>query len=63
MEEPGYSAYAVMQVASSLISDDLEKLVGSVRELVGETDFTFRVGESDDTLTGDETNGGKGKRD
>ena len=25
--EPGYSAFAVMQVASSLISQDLEKLI------------------------------------
>ena len=25
--EPGYSAFAVMQIASSLVSDDLEKLI------------------------------------
>ena len=43
IEEPGYSAYAVMQVASSLISDDLEHLVASVSELVGEVDFSFKA--------------------
>lgn len=25
--EPGYSAFAVMQIASSLVSDDMEKLI------------------------------------
>ncbi|KFX90595.1 hypothetical protein V490_06378 [Pseudogymnoascus sp. VKM F-3557] len=40
MEEPGYSAYACLQVASSLITDDLARLVESVKELVGETDFS-----------------------
>ena len=28
--EPGYAAFAVMQIASSLISDDLGKLIGCV---------------------------------
>lgn len=52
VEELGYSAYAVMQVASALIVDDLERLVGEVRELVGEVDFSFQVQED-----------GKGKQD
>lgn len=47
MEEPGYSAYACLQVASSLITDDLARLVESVKELVGETDFSFVVREAD----------------
>ncbi|TVY78574.1 Uncharacterized protein LSUE1_G003688 [Lachnellula suecica] len=50
VEEPGYSAYAVMQVASSLITDDLVRLVDSVRDLVGETDFSFRVDGSEHSL-------------
>lgn len=56
MEEPGYSAYACLQVASSLITDDLARLVESVKELVGETDFSFVVREADSTAKG-------GKRD
>lgn len=63
MEEPGYSAYAVMQVASTLVTDDLARLVDCVKELVGETDFSFTVGTSEDTLTGSGEDEGKGKRD
>lgn len=65
VEEPGYSAYAVLQVASSLITDDLARLVDSVRDLVGETDFSFAVSMSDSTFdsTESERNSGKGKKD
>ncbi|MCJ1474859.1 hypothetical protein MMC13_003519 [Lambiella insularis] len=41
--EPGYAAFAVRQVASSLINDDLKKLLDHIKELVGETDFSFHV--------------------
>ena len=41
--EPGYSAFAVMQVASGMISGDLEKLITNVKSLVGEVDFSFHV--------------------
>ncbi|RDL39937.1 Uncharacterized protein BP5553_04277 [Venustampulla echinocandica] len=65
VEELGYSAYAVMQVASSLVSDDLERLVDDVRDLVGETDFSFMVNDSNSSVdsTGSETGDIKGKRD
>lgn len=70
VEEPGYSAYAVMQVASGLMMDDLRRLVDSVRALVGETDFSFRVDGSESsfesTVVESESDGGegrKGKRD
>jgi hypothetical protein len=64
VEEPGYSAYAVMQVASSLVMDDLRRLVENVKELVGEVDFSFTVvegGSSDSSTIGGHD--GKGKRD
>lgn len=62
--EPAYSAYAVMQVASSLVSDDLARLVDHVKDLVGETDFSFRVAGIEDTLTGSDADSiGKGKKD
>lgn len=57
--EPGYAAFAVMQIASGLISNDLGKLIASVpltilplieltkpsnvKALVGEVDFSFHV--------------------
>jgi len=45
VEEPGYSAYAVLQVCSSLVMDDLRRLVDHVRDLVGETDFSFKISD------------------
>jgi hypothetical protein len=65
VEEPGYSAYAVMQVASSLVTDDLKRLVEDVKSLVGEVDFSFKVvsseTSSDTEITG--ADNGKGKQD
>ena len=63
--EEGYASFAVTQVASSLISVDLGKLVENVRVLVGEVNFTWgpveqMVGMSGVTLT---ENGGKTKRE
>jgi hypothetical protein len=63
VEEPGYSAYAVMQVASSLLTDDLARLVDHVKDLVGETDFSFLVNDSSVDSGGSEGGLGKGKQD
>jgi len=63
VEEPGYSAYAVMQVTSSLIHDDLKKLVLLVKELVGEVDFGFEGGNASADSINDGENGQKGKKD
>jgi hypothetical protein len=65
VEEPGYSAYAVMQVASSLVTDDLKGLVEDVKSLVGEVDFSFKIVSSEaSSETGiPTTNNGKGKQD
>lgn len=68
VEDPGYSAYACLQVASSLIVDDLARLVDHVKDLVGETDFSFKVSASlSDTAfessTLEEGSLGKGKKD
>ncbi|KAK9358397.1 hypothetical protein V1504DRAFT_435832 [Lipomyces starkeyi] len=41
--EPGYAAFAVSQVASKLIRDDLERLLKNVKRLVGEVDFSFHI--------------------
>ena len=65
VKEPGYSAYACLQVASSLITDDLARLVENVKDLVGETDFTFKVSASDSSFdsTASDQSSGKGKKD
>jgi hypothetical protein len=65
VEEPGYSAYAVLQVCSSLVSDDLARLVDHVKDLVGETDFSFKVSMSENSVesTASEESSGKGKQD
>jgi hypothetical protein len=65
--EPGYSAYACLQVASSLVTDDLARLIEHVKDLVGETDFTFKISSSDTSFdsigSGSEMPSGKGKKD
>jgi hypothetical protein len=43
VSEEGYSAYATLQVAITLVSGDLERLIDNVRELVGEVDFRYAV--------------------
>lgn len=64
VEEPGYSAYAVLQVCSSLVTDDLARLVDHVKDLVGETDFSFNVSMSDSSVDSTASEGsGKGKTD
>jgi len=65
VEEPGYSAYAVLQVCSSLVTDDLARLVDHVKDLVGETDFSFKVSVSQTSMdsTASEGSSGKGKTD
>jgi hypothetical protein len=66
ISEPCYAAFAVLEVASTLIVEELGYTVKKVQELVGEVDFSFHVvSTSDDassftTLLGDEE---KGKKD
>lgn len=70
INEPCYAAFAVLEVASSLIVEEVGGIVRGVRELVGEVDFSFHVvstktgdGASVNTLLGEEEDGEKGKRD
>ncbi|KAK2053360.1 hypothetical protein LY76DRAFT_554120 [Colletotrichum caudatum] len=62
VEQHGYTEFAVLQVCSSLVCDDLEGLVRSISSLVGVVDFSFRINQSETTLTSSEEEG-KGKRD
>lgn len=68
--EPCYAVFAVLEVASRLIVEEVGEILTRVQELVGEVDFSFHVvsTKSDDggsvrTLLGAEGEGEKGKRD
>lgn len=54
-----------MQVASSLVTDDLGRLVEDVKSLVGEVDFSFKVVSSEVSSETDvsRAESGKGKQD
>jgi hypothetical protein len=41
--EPGYAAFAVMQVATTMLADDLKGLLRETKKLVGEMDFSVNV--------------------
>lgn len=41
--EPGYASFAVTQLATKCVIDDLKKLLEDVRDLVGELDFSYHV--------------------
>lgn len=46
--EPGYSAFAVMQVATTMLGDDLDGLLRETKKLVGEVDFKVDVVRMED---------------
>ncbi|KIW73346.1 hypothetical protein PV04_01476 [Phialophora macrospora] len=41
--EPGYSAFAVMQVSTTMLSEDLADLLAETKRLVGEAEFNLDV--------------------
>lgn len=43
VSEPCYAAFAVLEIASSLVTKEMEHIVKLVRTLVGEVDFSFHV--------------------
>jgi hypothetical protein len=43
MAEPGFAAFAVMQISTKCIGDDIKALLADIKELVGELDFSFHV--------------------
>ncbi|KAF2851430.1 hypothetical protein T440DRAFT_63478 [Plenodomus tracheiphilus IPT5] len=54
--EPGYAAFAVMAISTRCIHMDIERLLASVKKLVGELDFSFHVvSTADGARSSDET--------
>ena len=45
--EPGYSAFAVMQISTTMLSEDLADLLAETKKLVGEAEFHLDVVEVD----------------
>ncbi|KAJ4290206.1 hypothetical protein N0V90_010421 [Kalmusia sp. IMI 367209] len=41
--EPGYAAFAVIQISTKCIQMDIDRLLKTVKKLVGELDFSFHV--------------------
>ena len=53
--EPCYAAFAVLEVASSLLTQEMENIVRGVQELVGEVDFSFHIMDSEISLADSES--------
>ena len=57
--EPGYASFAVVQIGTQCLVDDLKDLLAAVKELVGELDFSYHIistadaskNDSEETLT------------
>ncbi|KAI0431412.1 hypothetical protein F5Y09DRAFT_330357 [Xylaria sp. FL1042] len=65
MTQAGYAEFAVLQVCSTLVCDDLEGLVASVSKLVGVVDFSYCIAPSSagTSINNDSEGREKGKRD
>jgi len=51
VNEPGFRAVVVIEVAQRAVIDGTDRIVRLVRELVGEVDFSWRVvGGSEDEV-------------
>jgi hypothetical protein len=48
VNEKGYAAFAVMQLAARCVGSDLDKMIKAIREVVGTMDFSYRVNKSGD---------------
>lgn len=61
VSEPCYAAFAILEVASSLITQEMSNIVKGVQGLVGEVDFSFHMIDDSETSSIDNGEGGKGK--
>lgn len=61
VSEPCYAAFAVLEVASSLVTEEMGNIVKGVQELVGEVDFSFNMADESETSSVQNGETGKGK--
>jgi len=47
--EPGYSSFAVIQIGTKCMIDDLKKILAGVKGLVGELDFSYHIVSTTDS--------------
>lgn len=50
LNEPAFRALAVIKLAQSCMVESLSKIVGPVRDLVGEVDFSYQIVESNEQV-------------
>ncbi len=43
LDQPGFRAIAVIEVAHGCLIDSMDVIVGLVRDLVGEVDFSYQI--------------------
>jgi hypothetical protein len=48
LNEPGFRAIAVIEVAQRCLVDSINRIVDHVKELVGEVDFSYRMKDVSD---------------
>jgi Putative ER transporter, 6TM, N-terminal/Fusaric acid resistance protein-like/Aromatic acid exporter family member 2 len=71
ISQPCYAAFAVLEIASTLIAEEMGHVVRLVKELVGEVDFSFHIistssessSISSTTALSDGSSDGKGKKE
>jgi hypothetical protein len=61
VSEPCYAAFAVLEVASRLVTEEMGNIVKGVRNLVGEVDFSFQLLDKSETNSVMDKESGKGK--
>lgn len=59
LDEPGFRAIAVIEVAQSCMVDSINNIVDHVKELVGEVDFSYRIRDVSDASSVVDGNGGR----
>ena len=56
INEPGYAAFAVVQISTTCVVSEIERLMASVKDLVGVLDFSFHtVSTADSSESGSTT--------
>ena len=71
IREQAYAAFAVLEIASTLVSEEIGRIVKLVQKLVGEVDFSFHIistssdaSSTDSTLAlSDDSESTKGKKE
>jgi hypothetical protein len=61
VSEPCYAAFAMLEVTSRLVTEEMRRIVKGVRDLVGEVDFSFHMVSDSEANSVMEKDSGKSK--